>query len=312
MKSFFKIKNKNTAIYLACVAIASVMWLLIKLSKEYEIIVKIPILIENLPKDKILINKPDSLINVQIADNGFDLIRPSIFGISKPIIIHPNKLRHIKISDTQTKSYALTYSYYDMLDQMFNTVKRIKPDSIILVFEKEAEKMVKVSPQISVSYSPQYQVKNGIRISPDSIRIYGSKSDLESIDSILTEAITYSELANSVSEDIKLIIPKKTKADLHSTHLLINIEQFTEALISIPIQIQSSKQENIRVFPNQVQIKYAVSLNNYKLIQADQFEVIGKIDSLSVGKLELYLNKYPGNVRIIDYSPKMAEFIIIK
>lgn len=315
MKFRFRIENRKTVIFLVCLGISSVMWLLIKLSKEYELIVNIPVRFSNFPNDKILINYPDSTISIKVTDNGFDLIGTSIFGNPDPLLINIEGIRQIKITKNKSKSFILTRSYYQFFESQFSSAKNIEliePDSIIFLFEKQASKKVRISPQYSVKFPPQYQLNGKPIISPDSITIFGSAIDIHKIDSIRTEFLEFKNLETSVDENVKIILPSKIKSSISEVQLQINVEKFTEASIQIPLTTKFASKKQVRIFPNQIQIKYAVSLENFNNIKAEQFQVIGEADSLSVGKLNIILKEFPANIRIIDFSPRMAEFIIIK
>jgi hypothetical protein len=121
-----------------------------------------------------------------------------------------------------------------------------------------------------------------------------------------------SDLDTDINKSIPLIIPENLKCENVVTQLMIDVEKFTEASVQIPIQHRFTKDGQVKIFPKHIQIKYAVSLKDYHLIKPEQFQIIGTEDSLSVGKLNITLKEFPDNVKIIDYTPKVAEFIFIK
>jgi len=315
MDSFLKIKNKNTIIFLISIGISTFMWLLIKLSKEYEIIVSIPVEYENMPADKILIKAADSIIRLSLTDNGFDLIGSRITAASNPLILDAEKFRIKKLSKDKTKYYVLSNAFYDLLKAKFSSSTKIatlKPDSLILIFEKLASKKVQVRSNIHIELASQYQFSSPLKLSPDSITIFGSANQISGINSLQTVEKEFKDLESNISEELALIIPENIRLEAESVKLNINIEKFTEASVKVPLQTPFIQNKQIKIFPNQVQIKFAISLEDYHQLKADQFTVIGKEDSLSVGKLNISLTKFPEHIRVIDYSPKMAEFIIIK
>ncbi|NOR86504.1 MAG: hypothetical protein GQ527_02730, partial [Bacteroidales bacterium] len=210
MKKILKIENKKTAIFLACLAISTFMWLLIKLSKEYQMEVKVALVFQNMPKDKILINQPDSIISVKVTDNGFDMIGISLFGASEPMSIQVDKLRQKNIAHHQYKSFVMSNSFYDQLRQEFSSatfVTDMRPDSIIFIFEEQTSKKVKIDAQLTYQLSPQYQLSGDLILKPDSITIYGSETILEGITSISTKETEFEHLESSVHENIPLVLP---------------------------------------------------------------------------------------------------------
>jgi len=315
MESFLKIKNKKTIIFLISVGISTFMWLLIKLSKEYEIAINVPINYVNAPTDKMMLTAADSIINVNIIDNGFDLLGESIMSASNPITLDVNKFRKRKQNNNKTKYFILSNTLYDNIKQIFGSstkITEIKPDSLILSFEKLMSKKVRVTPHIKIKLAPQYQLAKPINILPDSIILYGSFQELQKIDSVNTNSTEIDNLENDIDTNLELILPSSIKSETKKVHLNIDVEKFTEASLAIPIQTDFDAGTQIKIFPKNIQIKYAISLENFHSISADQFKVFGIQDSLATAKLNIVLVKHPKNIRVIDYSPKMAEFIIIK
>jgi len=315
MKPSFKIHDKKTIVFLVCLVISIFLWFLIKLSKEYELNIEIPVKLQNLPRDQILISKSDSTINVRVKDNGFDLIGTDLFGISTPIIIDVRKLHKRSLRHGKTKAYILTSSFDDLLQQQFNSassISHIKPDSIVLIFENEAHKKVKIHAALTYTLASQFQLYQPLQLWPDSVVLFGSTKELSKVDSISTEKLKLSDLDTDINKSIPLIIPENLKCENVVTQLMIDVEKFTEASVQIPIQHRFTKDGQVKIFPKHIQIKYAVSLKDYHLIKPEQFQIMGTEDSLSVGKLNITLKEFPDNVKIIDYTPKVAEFIYIK
>ena len=155
--SFFKIENRKTVVFLLCLGISAFLWLLIKLSQEYEINVNVPVEYSNYPEDHILINKPDSVIQIRITDNGFDLIGVSLFGSPKSLKLNIPEMRTSKANSQIKQSYSLVRTKIEDLNSIFNSVKNLSllgPDSLVLKFEKLATKDVIVFPKIKYLLLP--------------------------------------------------------------------------------------------------------------------------------------------------------------
>lgn len=313
--SFFKIRNKKTTVFLICLGISAFLWLLIKLSAEYETMVEIPIKYSDFPSGQSLINSPDTMIIIRIRDNGFDLLGTSLFGFSKAMEMSISNMKSTKTSRLSSKYFMLTKDLYERIQEEFIAAKFIsilEPDSLVLDFEQQASKKLKIYAQSQIQLSPQFQLKQAELLSPDSTTIYGSYDDLKRIDSIFTEKISFRDLSSPISTELKLLIPKHLKSEYYTTLYQLEVEKFTEAVINVPIDKSFAKDQNIRIFPNHVQIKYAVSFEKFNEINPDSFHIIATEDPTEIGKLIFILQDHPKGIRIIDYSPKMGEFIILK
>lgn len=311
----FKIKNKKSTVFLICLGISAFFWLLIKLSKEYEVTIDFPVFYTNLPKNQILSNKPDSVITVRLSDYGFDLIGLRTFGFIKPVYISVDQMNLKKYKNGLEKRYILTKSLSAELLKRAESAKyfqMINPDSLTLIFENLATKKVKLVADVKYSLAPQFQLKNPIQTIPDSISIFGSQKRINQIDSIKTSRLSYQTLDHDVTDEIALQIPDKISTDLQKASIQINVEKFTEASMSIPISNYFKTKEDLRIFPREIQIRYAVSFENFNRVQAEDFQFAAVSDSLSDGRIRIKLEKAPDYIRIIDFTPKMAEYIIIK
>lgn len=307
-----KIKNKKTAMFLVFLGISTIMWLLIKMSHEYTIETSAPLSYKDLPMEKLLMNKPLTSLSFSISDFGYRLIGISMFNISDSLPIHFSEFRKIKSVSMQEKYYLLSTQLYGKLNSIGNknAVKNIyQQDSIILIFEEKSKKKIPINPLFSIQLAPQYQLKKPIKIEPDSVLVFGGKEDLKKINSLNCQEQSFSNISESFQKIIPLIIPEKISCNTKQIKLIAEVEKFTEAEIEIPIPYDSEKR---KIFPRSLSIRYTVSLTDYHKIKAEDFTIKTQIDSLSIGKIILQINNYPNTIKVIDFKPKMAEYIIIK
>ena len=315
MKVDLKIKNKNTIIFLVSIGISTFMWLLIKLSKDYEIAIDLPIAYAEMPENMLVNKAADSVLKIKLTDNGFDLLLIKITSPLKSLIIRNKDLRQKKLSDNRIKYYLLNYSLEDKLIEIFgkhSRISKIKPDSLVMILEELSRKKVIVKPDIEIHLAPQFQLSNPISITPDSVYIYGSQIEISQINEVYTEIQAFKKVNRAIESELKLVLPHRIVTKEKKISLSIEVEKYTEANLNIPIKVEFCLEKDIKIFPRHINIKYAVSLENYNKIKSDDFLVIGTQDSLVSGRLELKLTQQPNKIRILDYTPKMAEFILLK
>lgn len=310
-----KIKNKKTAIFLVCLGISAFFWLLIKLSKEYVITVKLPVKYSDFPKNKLLTNKPDSLLILKFTDNGFDLIPYSIFGAFSSLKINVQDLNHRSLANGSSLYFIRTEMLSERVNKMMsskNYISIIRPDSLTIRMVDLSEKKVKVLPDIQYTLSPQFQLSQDVFCQPDSIIIFGSKKALSEIDHVKTKKLEINDLSHNLVKYTDIIFPPNTNSNTSSIALNFEVEKFTESNIHIPLKDHFESNEDFKIFPTHLDIKFAVSFENYDKIKAEDFKIKMTRDSISEGKLNIQILEYPEYVRVIDHSPKMAEYIIIR
>ena len=288
---------------------------MLKLSKEYELEIEIPIVYQELPADKLLIKPYDSILLVQLTDNGFNFYGRKILGVNNEIAVPLSIMRKSNYTTGDSQHYyILSKLLNEQLSSTFGLATNFRivgPDTLNLYFSGLNAKEVKVYADVNVKLAPQFQLKNKIRIIPDHVTIYGDEKILEKTDSIFTNPLVLDNLSQDQFVEISLKLPEFLHSNPNKVQLEIGVEKYTEAEINIPIILDIQSDKKINIFPKSIKIRYAVSFEKYKEVKIEDFVVMASKDSLSADKLQIQLKKYPGFIRIIDFSPKMAEYIII-
>lgn len=314
MRNYFL--DQRTITFLISLLIASVLWLLIKLTGDFQTEHKIQLYFQNFPIDKVLINKPDSVLQIQTKNNGFGVLGQFVFNRNKSLSIDLKNTKYLSTkSDIQTY-YILSSSLHANIEDKFKTAEQIiniQPDSIIFEFEKLASKKLKIYPQINLSFNPRFKQYKKMEIVPDSIVFFGPASILKSINSINTQKISLQNIESSIDTLVKLILPSnKLISQNDDVRLKIDIEEFTEGKIKLPIQLEIDPKMRYKIFPAEAQITYQVALKDYSKINSNDFKLLAIPDSTESGKLLLELSKQPKNIIVSNIQPASAEYIIFK
>lgn len=90
--------KRNVVTYGICVIIATVLWFLNALNKEYTTEITYPIKYTDFPKGKLLVSEPPKEMTLAIKAHGFALLRYSISTSFLPIVLNVNSLLDKKTS----------------------------------------------------------------------------------------------------------------------------------------------------------------------------------------------------------------------
>ncbi len=306
--------NKKTSVFIICLLIASVLWLFSKFSQDYNLSVEIPFAIVDVPKDTKVVLLSDSFLRVHVQDNGFDLIPIGLFGVSQTLDIPFSQLKLVQDKRDSDVYYleptllgkAITQEYgFDILNFEHQ-------DSLLITTERLVQKKVPIIIPLDIEWASQTQLAEPISMSPDSLIIYGNKSQIDTIEAVSTAFQYFTNLQHSVDREIGLHIPKGIRVSHRQVRLKIQTEAFTETALSIPIDTPWDSVGNVRVFPSEVLVRFAVPLSVYKHISVQQFKVHGNIDSAKSGQLSIHIQQQPNKIRILSVEPQTAEFIFVK
>mgnify|MGYP001549873219 CR=1 FL=1 len=310
--------NRRVVVFLICLMVSAFLWVVQTLSQNYAVEIYFPVEYHNLPKDKVVANPLPQNIQASVKISGFNYLIYKIFHRNKIVFIDAKRL---KKSHERNNYYILPNSKIETISNQFNEdieILKIEPDTIFFNFNKKISKQVRVKTNIAISYEENYQPTDSLTLSPKTITISGAKEIVEKIKFVETKPIVLKNVKNDVSLTLSIlsspqlklveITPDIVKATMHVT-------KFTEAVIELPLDfVNVPKRYSIKTFPDKINVKYNVSLENYEKIKPSDFIAVVDYSKVSKGsnKLKVELKKFPKEIHSLKISPQKVEFIIRK
>jgi len=267
------LNNKNIRMFLVFLLMSFLFWLLINLSKVSTSVARFDLTYYNLPHSKVIQNAPLKYLKLELKAKGFKFLSYQLNR--EPLRINLDHIRHLKGG----KYYYLPNNYLRELQaQLTADVELISVvnDTIFLDLTITATKKVKITPKLDITFKTGYNFAKPIKITPDSVEIQGPKAWLDTIKTVETEALNLENLSENINQELalKIIQDDKFKYENTQVHIKIEVEKFTEtdlttsfSVINLPNNFQ------ISTIPQEVTIKYQVSLANFKKVTASMFIV---------------------------------------
>ena len=296
---------------MACICIAFVFWLLIKLSKPFES-EKVFQIIYHVPESKTLVEAVPTSIKASIKGIGWDLIsyyfksNSSVISFTledRPRFLINSNLLFQKIAE-QIATNGLELS-------------KINPDNILIELENKVEKKIPLVLQADLHFVPQYFLKDSSKLIPDSVLIAGPSTKIESINSWSTEYKEIKDLKTSCTLEIDLektndpqisLKPQKVKLELE-------VEQFTQKTLFLPILVKNAP-DSLNIFPSKVKLNCTVGLSRYEQLSPSDFLVEVDLKNISPSTenntATIHLIKAPKYIKNVNFSPKAVEYFIIQ
>jgi YbbR domain-containing protein len=301
------------------VVIATGFWFLSALSKEYAGQMSLPVAYTHIPTDKVLSNRLVDTLDVEVRTSGFKLLMYRLFGKTETIRIDMRTARHTR---DEGYYYIATNTRLERFSEQLGAGTRLTkviPDTIYFNFNKKASKKVPVRLNSSISYKPEYQLKDSILIDPATVTVSGEPSVISRINFILTEKLVLKNVDENISQRIKLepgSFRNQVELSISSVRVEAPVAKFTEGSIELPIEvINLPPGYNIRTFPDRAVVKYQVALTDFESIKPQMFAIVAdysKVTKDSGTKLKIELVKSPANVRHARITPDKVEFIVRK
>lgn len=309
--------SKNFYIYLVCLALASLFWLLNALTKPYTTNIDLPIAYQNIPKDEVLISELPEEAKLEVESFGFDLLAYKLAAREDSVYIDVNKAR--KSQSKLNHIYAISTS--DAMSGLMNVLpgdirlKRIMMDTVYFETQKLGEKLVPVIPDLDLSYDKQHMQEAEITIKPEMVRVTGAVSSLDSVFECHLKPLKLSGLNNDISVELDFIPVEGVDIEAKSAIVYIPVDQMTEKELKLPIEVKGlTDSTNIRIFPKLVDVTVQVPVSQYNEVSTEDFVFSVDYSKRTESKSTLYIDqeKVARFCRVAGYEPKKVEFVIEK
>jgi hypothetical protein len=314
--------NRRTVVFLACLVLSGLFWVLTSLSKEYTEVIHVPVVYTGIPDDKLVVNPLQKNLDAEVRGFGFDLIWYWLRFEELQIEVSaaPDQLRKFK-RNGKLWHYCLMRERQGQIAANFNEqfqLLSVKPDTLFFRFRDRSAKRVPVKLNAQMTFEKQYGMVGMARLEPDSVTVFGLKEWLDTLDHVLTEPEKWTGLKESITTELRLQVPYNSHLmSLSDTMTVVelNVAEFTEGRVTIPVMIMGDRADRIKLFPQQVEVIYQVPLSEFDKVLADQFSASVKVsgsEPKELTRLSVELNTHPSTVRQLRVEPPQVEFIIQK
>jgi len=297
----------DTRLLIFCILASSIFWLITTLSKSYENTIAVPIAYSSLPSDKTSTEVlPDSLY-LRFEGLGWALFRSGV-NSNRPISIDYSKINSPKLRSAQL---------LELVNRTLNSdinILELNPPEINFNFENKFEKKVPVTTKVDFTFAPLFDQVSPLKITPDSIFIYGPEEEVKKINQWEALPIAFKNINRNIQNTIGLrkgVNSNVTTSDSLITYTL-QVEQFTEKkLQSIVKLINAPENREIVLLPKKVSITVQVPLSKYQSLKSEDFIITADFLMAQEDKsISLEIEKKPPMVKNVKISPAFVEFII--
>ena len=143
ISGFFKLEklknDKRIVVFMVCLLIATVLWFLNALSKEYSTTITYPVKYVNPPGNQFLSNTPPAKFDLKVEAHGFTLLRHKLNLSFSPIVL--NLTNTTQNLEGETGAYTIRSETLRsrISDQVSSEIRIIEvlPDFFTLVLDRE-------------------------------------------------------------------------------------------------------------------------------------------------------------------------------
>ncbi|MBQ8656095.1 MAG: YbbR-like domain-containing protein [Prevotella sp.] len=305
--------NKQFLIFLFFLSISGIFWLVMALNETYEKEYRIPVRITNIPTNVVLTSDEVDTVRVTIRDKGWALIayqysdRLHTVNVNFKTYTRNNGSGSVTASELQRIIYAQTPA-------LTSKVSAIKPDKLEFYYNDGAHKRVPVSWTGRVVPEELYFISK-VSYSPDSVDVYAPAAMLDSLTTVYTETLNYSDFRDTLTVNCRLAKVRGVKYVPQHVQVSFYTDVLTEeSMDAVPITaINMPANKVLRTFPAKVKVKFVTGVSQFKNLQSDQFLVIADYKEIMANpsdKCNIYLKAYPDGISRASLEVNQVDYLI--
>ena len=306
--------NKSKALtFLVFLAISAVLWFVIKLTKEYTSQTVFTVTYTEVPVNK-WVSTSEQHVKLSFVADGFFTLRHNLVREQKRVVEISLGEVPYRLEGGNTYSYSSQYLAERVADWLGVPAGSVTVNDVKQYFNMEdlQSKELPVKVPLDVKTQRQYEVYGQPHTTPSSLTVYGPKNLLDTMTAVYTVTLH----ALNVSED--LVQPLAVdfyngaiRSEVATVEVLVEIEQFTEIDIEVPVKATDSI--NLRFFPETMKVKCMVPIRDYASINETSFKVLADTAQLHRLQplLDIKLVQVPANVQVVKTEPEQVEYLIV-
>ena len=202
---FFNISGRDWVVLVLALLLAFSIWIIHNLSLKYNEYLKVSVSVSSSIDGFAPVSSNVCQVSARCRTTGYKIMLSKMRSGRKVVNISiPGTEFTYKGGD---EFHIFSDALYEYSQQIFGsgvTVDHFVSDTLIFHFSQENFKKVPVIPVYSVTYSQHYMNDGGIRITPDSVYVYGETFRLDNISSVRTMPIKHYDLQSDVRAEVPL------------------------------------------------------------------------------------------------------------
>lgn len=307
--------RRQTMLFVLFLILSLVLWFLVVLQDTYVAKVRVPIVVHEISSDLALSTPLPSHIEVEIRDNGFALFNYMLPGSIKPIELSftPSEERE------GYQEWSMPIIENELFKRFIVNGRRTKvisfsPLEIAFSYSPKAKREVPIDFKAQVVPSPGVLLSD-IRLNPDNVIVYGSRQELDQLEVLPTDTITYTDIAQNDTLRIPLVVPKGMTVTPPYIMATVEVEKLVQRVYQVPISHNYSNGEYVlRLFPMKVEVTCVAPANRIPELTAVDLKVVledeEQLHKRGRGKIRVRLEEYPHFVQMIQCDPQEVEYLI--
>ena len=307
-RSVKSLSGSELLLFLFFVLVSCCLWLMLTLNQNYETDIEFNVSVKDVPEDVNMSSQQQQVV-VRVRDRGTTLIN-YVLESFMPLSFDYSELNNKKGRLSLLSSVVQKRVKKQL--QSSTAIVSLSPDTIVFYTQESA---VKFPVALNADITPAKEYALGeISLLPDSVWVFAPASLIDTLRYISTEPFKREEVRDTLVFDVPLTMTDNATCTPSQVTVTVPVYPFTRKNFDVHVRgVDFPDIYKLRTFPSRVQVQVSVSLDNYELLNADDFEV-------GVSYLDIYgtdsnracvqLLRAPLDAKDVKIIPSEVEFII--
>jgi hypothetical protein len=298
-------------ILLICLGAALVFWLILNLSRDYDISrsVEVNYLVD---PERVLVGRMPEELETKVTGNGWNLIWESMRPGNLPVEIDVRNRDNLRLTST------------DLLRQISRKLSssKLTPElpgfeSIPILTTPKEGKRVPVVSMIQWQFADGHMALDAPEIIPDSITVTGATDALEGIKEWPTSSLNMEGLNEDVDQVVGLE-PSSEGITLsrQEVRVRLDVEAFIQETITVPVTVENAPADQAYEYsPKEVELVVSLPQRAFGSYRAKDFLMVVDFSGHATGNsgntLPLTLVRKPTSVVGARFSPRVVEYYLV-
>ena len=306
--------GKKVGTFLICLGIASLLWVVHALNRNYTYTLKVPVKFLNLPSNKLIVGELPEKLDVEIKTSGLKLLFISLKKNYNEVIVDFNLMKN----NAKSQAYSINNVYFNLKNSINFDVEliKIRPDTLFFSINKSNSKLLPVKANLKVNCLPGYSIISKPTITPAYVTVSGDSISLQKMDTVYTYFLNLKDVHQNFTSPVQLKKPYTSiNYNVKDVQLSFNVDKLIESSIKIPVQIMNNTgNETIKLLPNFITIKYLVAMKDYENINENSFKAVVNFEHIKEKQknLQVEIIRTTSEVKIIKTTPSTISYLIYK
>lgn len=308
------LRGREWLLFATSLLLAVLVWFLSNMSRPYSSVLGVPVVAECNIQGYSNVSSNSAILSARCRADGFRLLREETRRSRRPVRVAFDRadLRH----DTGERFFVTGNVMNNYLRQIFGDkvdVEDIVTDTLFFTFSTQNNKRVPVNFAGDFSYRSQYMASAPLKITPDSVTVYGEQARLDLVDHVSTVPMVVDDVHEAQHGVLRLRRIKGVRLSDEQISYDLPVSRYVEMRAELPVAVYNAPGgHHLDIFPSRatviLQCVFPVARNPFEKCEL-YIDYADFASSLS-GRCVARVKELPAGV--IDWRVEPAVFDCIE